>query len=1094
MSETKQTVFRKTVAGMAATAALLGTMGGTAITASAVDGGTGDSGTTAPEKKETWTVKAGDQTADLVKDKDGNLLGTITGYQGIPGQYITITYTAADGTTKTANAYRYSEINERKDGTVTYTVPDSGLKDLGGVKSANVTVSYIAPETFYLKDSDGKQIPLTYDAASKTWNGTAPAATSAPGKTYTVYSYKTDAPINLTRDSLTAKSIDTTDVFGVFHVVGTADYSGQKDASNKFHITQPADYQSGDEIKAKDQAGKYTVQFVKQADGSFKPASPIVTALSGVKGNSLNTPLVKQLELSNGNSVSINWGSLSSSQVGKDHIFSMTGSASGGFSLVEETTDNAKDFKATFKYSAQLTASRTETKWFAAVSKDKNIELTPDENGDMTASTDMPWSNAAKSFTAATVDGTENVTLKLGGKTINDKGQQVATYNGTTNDGRTITVNVTVANYKWTAKVDGKTIQFTYKDGAWTASVKDTHKASPDKTLTATDGETKVTLNYDGVLGTASSTSKFGVININGTANYKNDEQKFKLDVPVNYDYGKLVTYDQDGDKPGEFTQDKDSGLFTTTAPTATLDDQDKPDDVSITLNDSEKTKITVPLGEKQQTVDEDKTRHAVRTGSIEGEYKVTDPASNLYVTQRYKVDATATRTWNDSLLSLNVLERNPENPKENIPVDIKFDAQTHDYTVERPYESTNNGFTLGYKLGADATVTPVSVSVGANGTRILTMTLNKGKDTEATYTVTVKFASADIKADSPAKLTGIYVNKTGENVQGQLVDGWNPNRLDYTITVGENDPSPYVLPTFDKDAVDVHPGKVTQTADSVKQEWVVVDKASGASRTYSLTVVREHSWKTAVEEFKPADPIAQKTTVDPENDSDASLVSHGYVTKDGTYVAVDKDDYQIPEGATFSYEGKTGQSIGVVSQLTTGMTYQYTVTVLPKDMSFPQQHVFTVTYITAKTNYASLTGILVNGKKIEGFNPDKHEYKVPVNRADQWMVSPQYDKLTGMSVNTDKNGADAVITVTSGDGLTSVQYKVHVYENPALAATGVNGAIVGISAVILAVIAAIVMGINKLLRRKNGTDINAADIALDDDGKPAQDSEEKKD
>ena len=1091
MKETKPTVFRNTVAGVAATAAMLGTMGTSALTAVAVDGGTTtpDGGTTEPAAKETWTVTVGDKTADLVKDKDGNLLGTVSAYQGIPAQTIQIKYTSADGkTTETVNATR-GDIDERHDGNAIYTVATADLAKIGNVKSVTITVAYVAPETFYLKDGD-TQVPLDYDAASKTWSTSkVPAFTTEPAKTFSVYSYKTDKPITLTRDSLKSTSIATTDKFGVFQVAANAVYSGSKDTDNQFKLTIPANYQSGEEILAKDMSGRYTIKFVKQADGSFAPAAPIPTGLDGKAGNSLNTPMMKELELSNGNSVSINWGDVQSLQQGKDHVFQRTGTASGGFTVTEPTTDD--NFKASFKYSAKLTASRTEAKWFATLDGKNKIDLVPDADGDLTATTSINWENAAKSINAETTDSTESHKLLLNGTSINDKGLQVATYTGSTQDGRTITVTATITNYKWTAKVNGKNIQFAYKDGAWTADVKDLQKTAPGKTITATDGETKVDLTYTGVTGSAVSSGKFGIININGTASYENEKSKFNLTLPVSYSYGSLIRYNLPENKKGDFTVSKDdAGKFTATAPTAVMDDSGKPDTVSITLDDKAKTQITVPLGEKTQTVDEDKTRHAVRTGSIDGEYKITDPVSNLYVTQRYTVDATSTRTWNDSLLSLNVLERDPSNPKENIPVDLKFDPQTHEYTVERPNTSVNDAFTLGYKVGADATTTPVSVSVGDNATRILSITLNKGLDTEATYKVTVSFAPADLKADSPAKLTGIYVNKTGQNTQGQLVDNWDPNRLDYTVTVGEDDPSPYVLPTYDKTKVEVHPGKVTQTADSVKQEWQVVDKATGASRTYSLTVIRQHSWKTAVEEFKPEDAIAQKATVEADSDSDAELVSHGYVDASGKYIAIDADDYQIPEGGVFSYEAKSGQSVGVVSQKTTGMTYEYTVTVLPKDMSFPKQHVFTVTYITAKTHYAGLTGILVNGTKIEGFNPDKHEYKVPVARADQWMVSPQYDKLTGMSVDTDKQGADATITVTSGDGTTSVTYKVHVYETPVLAATGVNGAIMGFGALGLAVIAAIVLAVNKLLRKK--TEIDGT-IAMNGD-EPASGSGEKKD
>ena len=90
----------------------------------------------------------------------------------------------------------------------------------------------------------------------------------------------------------------------------------------------------------------------------------------------------------------------------------------------------------------------------------------------------------------------------------------------------------------------------------------------------------------------------------------------------------------------------------------------------------------------------------------------------------------------------------------------------------------------------------------------------------------------------------------------------------------------------------------------------------------------------------------------------------------------------------------------------------------------------------------AALTGIAVDGSLISGFNPDTHEYTVGVGNPDKWTVSPQYDKLTGMSVKTDKQGADATITVTSGDGEIQTVYKVHVTRNliPGAGTVGVGG------------------------------------------------------
>lgn len=1109
MSETNPTALHKAVAGVTAAAALLGTMGTGALTAVADTGtNTGDTSVTEPVPASEWSLAIGSQTLNLTKGADNKPLSPEASYQGLPPQNIRLVHHTADGDV-TGNATRGDIPDIYHDGVITYTLDTSDQYNLGFDVKDPMTfdVKYVAPEVFYLKGDDGAKIPLIYNDVTKTWSNTDEAGklsvTEKPAATYNVYSYKhEDTPIALKRASITAnasKGITETDVMGVYHVQGSADYEGEND-EGKFQITMAADYTDGTPIKAMDANGKYTIQFNHVPDTTvYAPAEAIQSPLGDGTGDvKLNAPTMQELALSNGTSTKITWQNVTSSQKGADYIFQRTATAGGKFTTAPQLpdVDNAKDFGIDYEYSADLIASRTEAKWGVTLGG-KTTQLTADKDGNLSASVESRWSNAKKTINVATGDKTETATLKLGDKTINDNGQQVATYTGATQDGRTITVNVTVGKYAWTAEVNGKQITFDYKGGAWAAAVPDADSKAPVKQLEATDGETTVTLDYEKYDGQAVSTDKFGVISVKGTASYKDKDSKFTLTLPSAYKVGQQVRYNQSDNqsdkKKGEFIQNKD-GVFTATAPTSTLDEQDKPDSVTLTLDDKAKTPVVIPLGEKQQTVDADKTRHAVRTGSIDGEYKVTDPVTGLSVSQKYTASATATRTWNDSLLSLQVLERDPSNPKEATPVDLGFNEQTHEYTVERPATAINDSFTLGYKIGADATITPVNVTLGGNASRVLAFTLNQGKDTQAEYKVTINFAPADILSDSPAKLTGIYVNKTGEATQGQLVDNWNPNRLDYIVTVGENDPSPYVLPTYDKTKVNVHPGKVTQTADSVKQEWQVVDKASGASRTYSLTVVRQHSWKTAVEEFKPSDPVAQKATVAPDSDSDAELVSHGYVDANGKYVKVAGNDYQIPEGGTFSYEAKTGQSVGVVSQLTTGMTYQYTVTVLPKDMSFPKQHVFNVTYITAKTNYAALTGILVNGKAVEGFDPDKTEYKVPVAKADQWMVSPQYDKLTGMSVDTEKNGADATITVTSGDGLSQRVYKVHVYENPVLAATGVNGAIMGFGALALAIVAAIILGVGKLLRRRENGEDDVADEALGTNLENVSDVENGKD
>ena len=38
-------------------------------------------------------------------------------------------------------------------------------------------------------------------------------------------------------------------------------------------------------------------------------------------------------------------------------------------------------------------------------------------------------------------------------------------------------------------------------------------------------------------------------------------------------------------------------------------------------------------------------------------------------------------------------------------------------------------------------------------------------------------------------------MNRTGKAVKGDLIEGWNPDVLTYTLTLGANDPGVYVLP-----------------------------------------------------------------------------------------------------------------------------------------------------------------------------------------------------------------------------------------------------------------------------------------------------------
>ena len=117
-------------------------------------------------------------------------------------------------------------------------------------------------------------------------------------------------------------------------------------------------------------------------------------------------------------------------------------------------------------------------------------------------------------------------------------------------------------------------------------------------------------------------------------------------------------------------------------------------------------------------------------------------------------------------------------------------------------------------------------------------------------------------------------------------------------------------MPTWLPEApagVTVKAGNVTQSAQSNRQEWIVTDTATGASRTYSVTVTRPV--KTAVTEFQPKEPVEQSPVKTPDSQTDTSLASVGYVGKDGKYVPVTSDKFEIPEGGVFSYETKSDKA-----------------------------------------------------------------------------------------------------------------------------------------------------------------------------------------
>ena len=713
------------------------------------------------------------------------------------------------------------------------------------------------------------------------------------------------------------------------------------------------------------------------------------------------------------------------------------------------------------------------------------VDFTKDGKGDYTATVPKV---KGKFQNQVVVSGTDKsqITLTTSQKPTDGKISGPVVYTSAADSAPKFTLTVTdyeivdkivddQATQPWNTTVEGKKYLLSVKDN--TASAVLDQSASYPGDITVTDGARKITLSPDYQNVTVESGDKLGQLNVSGTAVYKQaaDATKptpaFDVTLPFAYTSGTPVTVDG---TETELTK-VDGGKYHADYAGPTLDESNKPSTDTVTLTGI-KTTLPIKWGKDVQVVDKgtgDTVSKFVRlTGTASGDVTIQDAASKKSVTVPVEVDVTADRAQDKSFTGLTVTRTNAKG--ETTVYDgakdfnVKFNPDTHEYTLTLPADAVGDSYTLGLTHGVDAQASKPTLTLGEGASRMLKVNVN-GAD----YTVNVKFQPADLKADSPAKLTGLYVNKTGENTKGDLIDNWDPNRLDYVLALGEKDPSPYVLPEA-PDGVTIKGGNITQNAQSTRQEWTVTDTATGTSRIYSLTVTRPV--KTAVTEFKPADPAKQASTVDPANQQDTALASHGYTDKTGKYVTSDKDSYIIPEGGTFAYTPKNGQS-ATVTVAHEGMTYTYTVNVLAPDGATFAQHTYTVTYITAATHKAQLTGILVDGTAVNGFDPAKHEYAASVNDPDEWMVSPQYDKVSGMTVSTEKKGSDATITVTSGDGLVKTTYSLTVTRKPfggngnnalGLASTGVGIGWVGWLIGILAIIGG-ALGITVAVRKPKG-------------------------
>lgn len=538
------------------------------------------------------------------------------------------------------------------------------------------------------------------------------------------------------------------------------------------------------------------------------------------------------------------------------------------------------------------------------------------------------------------------------------------------------------------------------------ASLQATNAADPSQTVALTLQPSTGQQITDG--------STLGILHVDGTAQWLGTTSDATITVtqPYSYDVGTPATASYAGTNL-QFTQNGDSYEA---AATGELDGENAPSMSFVTVNGTAYP-ITWGAPDRQSTLD---TATWTRTGTASG---TLDTQGH---DQQWTVTVIASRTQT-VIAGLNLLRTDASGKTATTSIN-GFSPDKTDYEITLPADAATDSLALGI-AGTSAESVPESTSAPAqvmdDGSRRLSITADG-----TTYTVTVHFEKPveQPKDDNPAaRLDGIYVNYAGKPVKGDLIAGWDPDVTDYTLTIDKDAPSVYILPVAPA-GVTVKADDVQQTGYATQQTWKVTAQDGAQQRVYTVRVVRAHDKPTAPEAFSPSPfkDIDGKSAA--PTSTTTELKSHGYLL-DGTYHPVKENSYVIPHGGRFAYASYAGQTVTVRQTDTSPMRYTYDLNVIAPDGETKGEHQYITTYLTPATTIANLQMIRVNNADIPNFSPDKTQYTVPVENIEHWVITTQFDKQTGMNVEVHKDAADAIITVTSADGLNRRVYTVHVFQ-----------------------------------------------------------------
>ena len=606
----------------------------------------------------------------------------------------------------------------------------------------------------------------------------------------------------------------------------------------------------------------------------------------------------------------------------------------------------------------------------------------------------------------------------------------------------------------WT--VDGATL--TQEDGEWTGHV--TLDGAPkDVKAVGADGRT-VDLKAAGGSFVQGS-GKLGVGVFSGTLAGSGSRASFK----VSYEYadGTETTISDDGPGGGAVFSKGDDGVWSATY-AGTLGTKDDPagydntDRIALsdgsTLDRTSLSKLeTAPIHVDGKP---DKTQLR-RTAVFEGK----DSHGS-----KVRVTGELTYTYDASIgLSLSYTAADGT----TVPVSVPGMPTTVDKlpdSIVLPAQSRSlldMKWSVSAEKGGSVSDVSTTSTVKPDGTEVILVSIRYIRRDGDTFKWAVKHVRVTVPFQPASKVVGNdKAALKGFTVNGKALEGYSKDVVDYTIHAGA-DERVLVVPVPEA-GQDVRAGDSRQTAYATTQWWTV--SKDGESRTYSVTLVRDHATPTADEAFKPSDPTGLVSKDPNPSEDNTALKSVGYTLK-GVYHPADGDSVTVPEGGVFAYESYDGQTVDVTSARKGGMTWTYSIGVLASDGRTYAVRDVTVTYLTAATHKAELTGIKADGRLVSGFDPKRLEYTVKVGNADRYVITPVFDKTTGMSVTVHKDRRTVTLAVTSADGLVKTVYTVHVEEDAALAALSSTGKGVGPAAAIAALLAMLGIGVGVASRRR---------------------------